>query len=180
MTVIGIGERKTPAPFIVACDRFIYIEIINAKSMEKEAKETQKNFAEHRASKEEEKSVKDTEKHAEKAEDKAQSPVSNSKKSKEHAHAQVTEKAQSDRFIPEKTVELIADSIADIADDDGYAFLGELGSLLLKKQPDFDARNFGFRKLTPLIASLDRFELDIRVSASSSNTKHIYVRDKQA
>ncbi|NLT38926.1 MAG: Maebl, partial [Clostridiales bacterium] len=57
--------------------------------------------------------------------------------------------------------------------------LGELGSLLLKKQPDFDSRNFGFRKLTPLIASLDRFELDIRVS-SSSNAKHIYVKDKQA
>src|SRR5277367_6334861 len=28
MMVIGIGEKKTPNPFIVACDKFIYIEIL--------------------------------------------------------------------------------------------------------------------------------------------------------
>lgn len=28
MAVIGIGEKKTPNPFIVACDKFIYIEIL--------------------------------------------------------------------------------------------------------------------------------------------------------
>lgn len=26
--VIGIGEKKTPNPFIVACDKFIYLEIL--------------------------------------------------------------------------------------------------------------------------------------------------------
>ncbi len=30
MKVYGIGEQKTPAPFIAACDKFIYIEIINS------------------------------------------------------------------------------------------------------------------------------------------------------
>jgi len=35
MQVIGIGEKKTPNPFIVACDRFIYIEILKKKSVEK-------------------------------------------------------------------------------------------------------------------------------------------------
>lgn len=38
MKVIGIGEKKTPNPFIVACDKFIYIEIINAALDKKEAK----------------------------------------------------------------------------------------------------------------------------------------------
>jgi uncharacterized LabA/DUF88 family protein len=28
MHVIGLGERKTPNPFIVACDKFIYLEIL--------------------------------------------------------------------------------------------------------------------------------------------------------
>jgi uncharacterized LabA/DUF88 family protein len=28
MKVIGIGEKKTPTPFITACDKFIYIEIL--------------------------------------------------------------------------------------------------------------------------------------------------------
>ena len=35
MLVIGIGEKKTPNPFIVACDKFIYIEIIGAKDIPK-------------------------------------------------------------------------------------------------------------------------------------------------
>ncbi len=28
MKVYGIGEKKTPEPFIVACDKFIYVEIL--------------------------------------------------------------------------------------------------------------------------------------------------------
>ncbi|MFQ6610879.1 MAG: NYN domain-containing protein, partial [Fidelibacterota bacterium] len=32
MHVIGIGEKKTPHPFIVACDRFIYLEILKSTS----------------------------------------------------------------------------------------------------------------------------------------------------
>ncbi|MPN56180.1 hypothetical protein SDC9_203866 [bioreactor metagenome] len=66
-----------------------------------------------------------------------------------------------------------------IADEDGYAFMGELGNLLMKKQPDFDPRNFGFSKLTKLIRSLDRFDVDVRQS-SNPNTRHIYLRDKKA
>ena len=30
--VIGMGEKKTPNPFIVACDKFIYIEVIRAEA----------------------------------------------------------------------------------------------------------------------------------------------------
>ena len=30
MKVIGMGEKKTPQPFIASCDRFIYIEVIRA------------------------------------------------------------------------------------------------------------------------------------------------------
>ena len=30
MLVIGMGEKKTPNPFIVACDKFIYLEILQA------------------------------------------------------------------------------------------------------------------------------------------------------
>ena len=57
--------------------------------------------------------------------------------------------------------------------------MGELGTLLLKKQPDFDPRNFGFTKLTPLIRSLPRFEVDARV-VDATKTRHIYLRDKEA
>ncbi|WP_255434059.1 OST-HTH/LOTUS domain-containing protein [Carboxylicivirga sp. M1479] len=36
-----------------------------------------------------------------------------------------------------------------MSDDDGWAFLGDVGSLLQKKRPNFDPRNYGFQKLTP-------------------------------
>ena len=41
MKVIGIGEKKTPLPFITACDKFIYIEILKAPVV-KEAKKSNK------------------------------------------------------------------------------------------------------------------------------------------
>src|SRR6056300_1228758 len=42
MLVIGIGEKKTPNPFIVACDKFIYIEILKQRSNENEAESERK------------------------------------------------------------------------------------------------------------------------------------------
>ena len=34
--VIGIGEQKTPTPFISACDRFIYLEILSDDKKKKQ------------------------------------------------------------------------------------------------------------------------------------------------
>ncbi|RYD99993.1 MAG: NYN domain-containing protein [Sphingobacteriales bacterium] len=42
MLVIGIGERKTPPPFIAACNKFIYIEILKPAEKAEEAKVTGK------------------------------------------------------------------------------------------------------------------------------------------
>lgn len=39
MIVIGFGEKKTPKPFISACDKFIYLEILSTKPL---AETTQK------------------------------------------------------------------------------------------------------------------------------------------
>jgi uncharacterized LabA/DUF88 family protein len=33
MVVIGFGEKKTPQPFIAACDKFIYLEILRATTL---------------------------------------------------------------------------------------------------------------------------------------------------
>ena len=138
--VIGIGERKTPNPFIVACDKFIYIEVIRDHQKEKGCAVA-------------------------------------SPKAQDAAPKETRENNHQGKAPP--PIQLIADSLADIADHDGYAFLGELGNLLLKKQPDFDARNYGFQKLTPLIKSIPRFEIDVR-ETRDANIKHIYVRDREA
>lgn len=129
MQVIGIGEKKTPSPFIVACDRFIYIEIL--KDDEEEEKVEKKK-----------------------------------------------EKPTFDK-ITRKEIRLISSSINALSDDDGWAFLGDVGSLLQKKQPNFDSRNYGFEKLTPLIKSIGKFEIDQRESGKSKY-KLIYVRNKKS
>lgn len=75
-------------------------------------------------------------------------------------------------------VKLIRDSIDDLADESGWAFLGDLGNLLLKKQPDFDPRNYGFSKLVLLIKNLGQFEVDER-ETGKRNIKNVYVRNRQ-
>jgi NYN domain/OST-HTH/LOTUS domain len=140
MKVIGIGERKTPHPFIVACDKFIYLEIITSSVA---APDT---TADGR---------------------KKGKPVVKKKKSEDH-------EVQTPASIVKR---LIASSITDLADENGWAYLGDVGNLILKKQPDFDPRNFGFPKLTPLIRSLD-FEIDERESGQN-HIKHIYIRNRK-
>ena len=132
MRVIGMGEKKTPEPFIVACDRFIFIEILKKPQP-------------------------------------AKKKASNGE----------PEKAKRNR-VPAKIKQLIAASIDDLSDDDGWAFLGEVGSLLLKKQPQFDPRNYGFNKLTPLLKSLrTMIEIDERQSPGRGHSRHIYARLKK-
>ena len=130
--VIGIGEKKTPDSFIVACDKFIYIEILKTNSEESETE------------------------------------ISKSKS---------TSKNNLDKITP-KVIKLIALTIDDLADDDGWAFLGDVGNLLQKKQPNFDSRNYGFPKLTPLIKSIPNFEIEQRES-SSGRFKLIYVKNSK-
>lgn len=76
-----------------------------------------------------------------------------------------------------KLENLLRSTIDDLGDDNGWVFLGELGSLLIKKKPDFDPRNYGFPKLLPLIKSLPGFEIDER-DTGKKNVKHVFVRNK--
>ena len=123
--VIGIGEKKTPNPFIVACDIFIYLEILKNQSEEK-------------------------------PEDKTKI---------------VYEK------ITRKVVNLIKSTVNDLSDEEGWAFLGDVGSLLLKKKPNFDSRIYGFQKLTPLIKSIGKFDIEQRENTKSRH-KLIFIRNK--
>ena len=76
-----------------------------------------------------------------------------------------------------RIIKLFSDSINDLADENGWTFLGDLGNLMLKKKPDFDSRNYGFPKLLPLIKSMESIEIEERES-SKGNIKHIYIRNK--
>lgn len=133
MVVFGIGEQKTPKPFIAACDKFIYIEIIAVPD---------------------------------------ETDESSTEKTKKVSKKQSIDK------INKKDINLIATSISDLADENGWAFLGDVGNLVIKKQPNFDPRNFGFPKLTPLIKSLKQFEIDER-ETDKKNIKHVYIKNRE-
>ena len=138
MKVIGIGEKKTLTPFITACDKFIYIEILKKDDSEISSEQDNKKLSKNNKSK-----------------------SSNIPLSK----------------IDPKIIKLFADSISDLEDENGWAYLGDLGNLMLKKKPDFDSRNYGFPKMLALLKSMNRFEIDERESGKN-NIKHIYVRRK--
>jgi len=130
MQVIGIGEKKTPNPFIVACDKFIYIEILKNQS-----------------------------------------------EKKEDGDDKDSDKSSVDK-ITRKEINLLRTTISDSSDEDGWAFLGDVGGLIQKKRPNFDSRNYGFDKLTPLIKSIGEFELEQRENPKSRH-KLIFVRNKK-
>jgi len=90
---------------------------------------------------------------------------------------QSSQKPNYDKITPQ-VIRLISSTVSDLADDDGWAFLGDVGNLLQKKQPNFDSRNYGFLKLTPLIRSTDSFEIDQRESPKGK-FKLIYVKNKE-
>jgi uncharacterized LabA/DUF88 family protein len=131
MQVFGIGEKKTPESFIVACDKFIYIEILKYQPGGSETELTK---------------------------------------------SKTSQKDNIDKITP-KVIKLISSTISDLADEDGWAFLGDVGNLLQKKQPNFDSRNYGFQKLTPLINSINKFEIEQRES-TKGRFKLIYVKNK--
>jgi hypothetical protein len=78
--------------------------------------------------------------------------------------------------IDTQTIELIEDTLDAIGDEDGWAFLGDVGNLIVKKKPEFDPRNYGFSKLTPMLKSLTEIlEIDERES-DKKGIKHVFVR----
>ena len=180
--VIGMGEKKTPNPFIVACDKFIYIEVIRAEAKaalataEQEAAAPAAESAPAPAKAETAPPKAETAKGGKKSRKKAAEPAPAPAPEPEPEPQPAPAPAQ--KKVPKEVVHLIADAMDMIADEDGYAFMGELGNLLIRQQPDFDPRNYGFSKLTQLIKSIDRFEVDVR-QTSNPHTKHIYLRDKK-
>ena len=135
MYVIGMGEKKTPKPFISACEKFKYLEVL--ASMVSKPAETN--------------NVKETQKQ---------------------------EEQKVGMTSIDKLIVAIKTIITEISDEDGWAFLGELGSTLNKRYPDFDTRNYGFTKLTPFVASLKQFEIrSTKTSNPSVSLK--YIRNKE-
>lgn len=127
--VVGMGEKKTPKPFISSCDRFKYLEnlVIDLRNME----DMQKN----------------------------------------------TKVAEDIKAMRESIKISIKSIVADISNEEGWAYLADVGNTLNKRLPDFDTRNYGFAKLTPLIESLGIFEIRSQ-DTDNPHIKHKSIRLK--
>ncbi|MDT3680356.1 MAG: NYN domain-containing protein [Burkholderiaceae bacterium] len=116
--VYGFGERKTPQPFVAACDKFVYTEVLRSPST-----------------------------------------------------------TPSDRPDHEPALEpLLRASIAAAARDSGWSALAVVGSLLNKKDPSFDPRNFGFQKLGELVRAQRYVEVKETPIGDGSTNVHLHVR----
>lgn len=141
MDVVGMGEQKTPKPFIVACNKFKYLDIL----------------ARHEAPK---KDVKDQD-----IKEKLIKAKADELKKKEKLVIALPEgydetEEETAEMTPFETIEQsVLTIIRENTSEDDWVFIGDIGTMLLKRHPDFDVRNFGFKKLTPFIRSMESVEI---------------------
>jgi NYN domain/OST-HTH/LOTUS domain len=139
VTVYGFGERKTPRPFITACDKFVYFDVLNAQATEVEE---------------------------------AAAPTENLVQDKPTTVKAPPKKAG----LNKAARDMLTKAIIATADEDGRANLARVGGHLAKQAPDFDARNYGFPRLSDLVRSSGIVD----VERAPDNQKMILVRLKKA
>jgi uncharacterized LabA/DUF88 family protein len=134
LMVYGFGERKTPKPFVAACDKFIYLENLT---------------------------------------------YGQSATALAGAAATPTPRTPAAKLKTNTTlVNQLRHAVEASSDDDGWASLAHVGHILTQQRPDFDSRNYGYAKLSDLVAAIALFELDRR-SPGEGKPGVIYVRDKR-
>lgn len=131
MTVFGFGEEKTPESFVSACDKFIYLEILQPGA---------------------------------------------AKSQSEGRTAEAGEGPDVSRN--EKLRQMLLEALDAVADEDGWAQLGNVGQQISNQHPQFDPRNYGHAKLGELVRAADVFEIDERPVAGDTHQKIIYVKRK--
>ncbi len=170
MTVIGMGESKTPNSFIAACNKFKYLDILSAAD-EEEPEEAAAPKAEP----------------VKKAAQPKKAAPKTAKKPKEEPKAEKEKpaetKKQQEKAIeePRTSLRTIRRSLRTIvrenSDEDNWMMVSQVGNLLDKRYPDFDVRNFGFSKLTPFLESLDLFEIkDLKKDGNSYAQKYVRLK----
>ena len=132
MYVIGMGESKTPKPFISACNQFKYLDILLSKEVEEEII-------------------------SKKEEQEAAKIVTKGVKPKKGIKFNSVKKG--DELKPQTDLRMIKKAIISLveecSDDDEWIHSSELRNQLGKRFPDFDVRNFGHSKFSSFIKSLD-------------------------
>ena len=154
LTVYGFGEHKTPDPFVQACDKFIYTEVLRAEAAPATARAPAAKPAPARK--------------AAGGKAAAAPPV---------AKAATPAPAATKPGVEPLPTALIRQAIEDASDDEGWAPLGSVGNYLNKIRPDFDPRLYGQKKLSDLLRQHPRhFRIEERAAPGGGAGKALYVR----
>ena len=153
LIVYGFGERKTPDAFVQACDKFIYTEVLRAETPQTNPRKAPPEKQSRKTS--------------------ASSPQVKIAAVASTAAAPEAIK----RKVPEPLpLDLIRQAIEEASDDQGWAFLGMVGSYLNKIRPDFDSRLYGHKKLSDLLKQHPKlFAIEER-TGTGGGSKTIHVR----
>lgn len=125
ITVYGFGERKTPRPFITACDKFIYVDVLGVGTADAPVAISTKAVAKPEAT---------TAAPVKAAPEKARPPRGVAASGK----------------LDKAALEMLRKAVEATADEDGRANLARVGAHLGKQSADFDARNYGYARLSDL------------------------------
>jgi uncharacterized LabA/DUF88 family protein len=127
IVVYGFGEKKTPEPFVSACDKFIYTEVLV---------------------------------------------------SKEDDNLSIKRKSANELKQDTKLVNLLRNAVEASSDESGWSHLAPVGNNIAKQVPDFDPRNYGYKKLGELVVATKLFEIEERL-VGDGQSKAVYIKDKR-
>ena len=183
MLVIGMGEEKTPLAFRKSCQKFILLDVLTKENDKKqsdkkiEKKSDKSDKIDKKADKNEkiEKQDKKKSNKKSKSQGEEQQPVQEVEEKVE----QQAEENDTPTIMPlESITQLIKTEILpELADEEGWASLADIGNWLYKLYSDFDSRNYGFSKLSALFMSLDDFEVKPQ-QQTDSNVVYYLIREK--
>ena len=127
LLVYGFGEKKTPKPFVSACDKFIFTEVLRSKD----------DYSE-----------------------------------------KIKRKTTNELKKDTKLVDLLRNAVEASSDDSGWAHLASVGSNVAKQAPEFDPRNYGYKKLGDLASATKLFQIEER-TVGDGPSKSVYLKDKR-
>lgn len=161
MLVIGMGEEKTPLAFRKSCEKFILLDLLN-KEDEKDKKQEKKN------------ANKKVDKSADKSDKKAKPDKDKDKKSEED------NKDEDTTIMPWQNIATLikTEILPELADEEGWASLADIGNRLYKLYSDFDSRNYGYAKLSELFKAQKDFDVKTAKLNPDSNVVYYLIRTK--
>lgn len=156
LVVYGFGERKTPKPFVAACDKFIYVENILRQQQFAIPRPGGGSAAPaHRPA----------------------PPTTETPRWEAHPRASVEPPPMMDKVEPRLEMQLRM-AIEATSDEEGWANLAKVGGLITKQHSDFDPRTYGYTKLGDLVFATGLFDINRR-RPGEGKPMVVYARPKR-